>query len=231
MENAVYNLEQIKAAIRSINDERSALIYNAAVNNPFQVQSYTLDLTTARDVSNPFIINFPFKCIAFKSATDLSTNVDVKFNSFDSGLSSVNFKDNDNLSSDVMFDSAYITHSAQSGKSIVVYIFVSSKFTSGSFLNSGTVTVSNPTTLVGPTRVVLSAATATIIAPATTARRQATIQNKTGASLYVGDSTVTNSGATEGIEMVNGAVMYYANTAALYGYSVAGGNVNRLEET
>lgn len=213
--------EELLQLIETKNKDIASQIYNTAINNPFELQLFTIDLSVARTLANPFEIPFAFKSIAFKDGTTVNSNCSVQFNSKDSGLSSLNFKSNDNLSSDFMFDSAYITNTAQPGQSIVCYVFVKSTFRSGSYINSGTVQIA-PAAAFNITNPVLAAASATSIIAQNTSRQKFTVQNKTGASVWLGGSTVTNTGATTGLELINGNSVEILSTAQWYAYSVAG---------
>ena len=127
---------------------------------------------------------------------------------------------------------AYLDWSAQAGKTMTIVFFLESEYRSGSQISvtGGGVSLVDGSTITGPTRVTLSAATAGIIAPADSLRKVATLYNDSGADIFIGDSTVTNAGATKGIPFPNGTILYWKNTGNLYGYSVAGGNVIRNEE-
>jgi len=56
--------------------------------------------------------------------------------------------------------------------------------------------------------------TASAIVAASVARKCATIQNLGSVDLYVGDSTIS---ATKGTKLIPGAILFWKNTAALYG--------------
>lgn len=226
------DLKQLDQISRQNNSERAAQIREADIKNPFEIQKYVFDLTTAKDEFSPFNIGFPFKSISFEDGSDNGTYVEVKFNSNDSGGTKKKFQTNSGLSTDRMFSECFISWPAQSGKSITCYVYLTSKYVSGSLINSGTVTTSNPSVLAGPTRVVLSAVTATIIVPADTTNRNAIVQNKTGADLYVGGSTIgAVGGVSEGLLVPVNGLYYHQNTAALYGWSVAGGNISYVRES
>ena len=210
----------------------NARIADQISNQDFKVQRIDIDLSTARTRGAPFRIGFPFKSIFVQSATDVYAEVSMVLGSIDSFQSAFTIKMNSSLKVDYPVPQAFLYWEAQSGKTMTIIAFVDAEFSSGSQISvtGGGVSIIEGSSITGPTQVVLSAATAAAIAPADTLRKVATLQNKTGADLYIGGSTVTNSGATEGIKIEPDAIFYWRNTAALYGYSVAGGNVHRLEE-
>lgn len=225
--------EELLQLIETKNKEIAAQIYNTAINNPFELQVFPIDLSVVRTLANPFVIPFAFKSIAFKNGTTAQSNCNVQFNSQDSGLSSLNFTSNDNLSSDFMFDSGYITNTAQPGQSIVCYVFTKSSFRSGSYINSGTVQIA-PAAAFAITNPVLVAASATSIIAQNTSRQKITVQNNSGASVWLGGSSVTNSGANRGLEVINGNSVEINSTARWYAYSVAGaaaGGITIVEES
>lgn len=224
-------------------EEAAAIVKNATLiaraniadkisQRPFSVQVQTLTLTTAVLETNPYKISTSFKSLYIQDATDVYVSINVRFNSRDTVQGSFSMKKNDAITLDEPTNEAYLHWSAQSGKTITLVIFTDAAFQSGSQISvtGGGVSIVDGSTITGPTRVVLGAATAGIIAPANTLRKKCTLQNKTGASLYIGDSTVTGSGATEGIEIVDKGIIYWQNTGALYGFSTAGGNVHYVEE-
>ena len=104
---------------------------------------------------------------------------------------------------------------------------------SGSLLNSGTVTTSNPSVYT-VTNPALTGATQDLICAANTARRKLTVQNKTGASVWIGGVAVTNAGATTGYELIDGAQYELNNSFACYAYAAAAhaaGLLTVVEET
>lgn len=227
------NQDYQKAVLSPENDLRQAQIANQIENLPFNVQTMVLDLSTAKLSTAPLRIGFPFQSIMVQDATDTSTNVQIKIGTRDEMQSAFTLKKGDSWSRKKPVPEAFIHWDAQASKSITLVFFVDSEFRSGSMIsvNSGGVSISEGSTVSGPTRVTLSAATAAAILPANSDRKVATLQNKTGAALYIaGDNTVTNSGATEGIELADDQIIEWKNTAALYGYSVAGGTVSYIEE-
>lgn len=210
-----------------------ARIFEGKTQKPFAVQAVTLDLSTARLETNPYRVNFPFRSVYVQDTTDRSTEISVKLISDDSIQSAFKLRQNDALSNSYPFPGAVFYWDAQASKSITLVFFIDAEFRSGKIItqSTGGVTLSDGSTFGPPTRVTLSAATAAVILPANPDRITATVQNNTGADLFIaGDNTVTNSGATRGISVSNGEKIVVRNTAALYGYSVAGGDVNYVEE-
>lgn len=81
-------------------------------------------------------------------------------------------------------------------------------------------------TLTAHDDVTLIAVTAGEILATNTDRREALIYNATGADLRIGGSNVT---ASKGINIPAGGSTVLTTTAAIFGYSVAGGNVSASE--
>jgi hypothetical protein len=208
-----------------------AKIYQGNTQRPFSVQKITLNLSNSRLETDPFKIGFPFKSLYVQTATDVYVSLNVKLLTRDTTQSSFPIRLNDTFTNEDEIAEAYLDWSAQPGKSITLIFFLESEFKSGSQISvtGGGVSIVDGSSIALGT-ITLSAATAAAIAPADPLRKKATIQNKTGADLYVGASTVTNAGATEGILIPNNGIVYWNNTSALYGYSVSGGKVQRIEE-
>lgn len=130
-------------------------------------------------------------------------------------------------------NACYIHWAAQSGKTITLQFFLNSDFRSGSQIsqNSGGVSIVEGTSSSFASTTLSAATAAALGLGALSTRNVATYYNDTGAVLFVGsDATVTNAGATKGIPVQPGDSIVWKNTAALYGYSVAGGVVEYLEE-
>lgn len=213
-----------------------AKLYQESTQIPFSVQQMVFALDTAQLSSQPFAINFPFRSVVVRAATDVLTNIDLRLFSMDAMQSSINLKQNDALKFPYVVSKGFLSWSAQSGKSMTLLFLVDGELNLGSFnVNvSGGVTQQDGTVISAIQSVSLSAATATIIAPALASRKTCTIQNNAAGVLYYGgDNTVTDAStaATQGISIPPGGQFVYRNTGALYGYITAGGVVNRVEES
>lgn len=211
---------------------RQAELFDQIARQPFQVQKIDLDLAAARSETDPFKIGFAWKSVFVQAATDVFANVSMRIGTRDSIQSPFSLKQNDSLVIDRRTPEAYLHWDAQAGKTMSLLFFTDAEFRSGSQISvtGGGVSINEGSTVTGPTQVVLTAAVAAAIAPADSTRKTATIENKTGGPIYIGDVTVTDSGATEGILIPAGSKIVWRNTGALYGYSAAGGNVHRIEE-
>lgn len=217
--------------LRQYNQFQKDAIEEARQTGAFKVQTYLIDLSTAKTEQDPFIIGYPFKTIAFENATADSVAVSCKFNSNDQGVSAQVFKDNAVVQTNKMFSGAYLFWSAQSGQSIRVTVYVDSEYSTGSLKNSGTIAVSGitaPVVIDDPntltiTNPAISAATATKIVTGSTANRRVYIENNDTEDVYVGaDNTVTNSGATKGFTIPMGMVYEDEFKGDLWLYSVGG---------
>lgn len=231
-EKEIMSPEEAALIVKNATLISRASIADQIAQRPFSVQVQTLTLTTAVLETNPYEIKSSFRSLYIQDATDVLVSINVKLGSRDSVQAAFSMKKNDAISSSVPITGAFLHWSAQSGKTITLVVFTDAEFKSGSQISvtGGGVSIVDGSTITGPTRVTLAATTAAVIAPAYALRKKCTLQNKTGASLYIGDSTVTSSGATEGIEIPDKGLIYWQNTGALYGYSVAGGNVHYVEE-
>lgn len=217
--------------LNQYNQFQKDAIQESRQSGGFKVQSFLIDLTTAKTEQDPFVIGFPFKTIAFENATADSVSVNCKFNSNDQGVSSQVYKDNAVVQTNKMFSGAYLYWSAQPGQSIRVTVYLDSEYTTGSLKNSGTIAVSgitNPVIADDPntltiTNPVIGAATATKVVTGSTANRKIYIENNDTEDIYLGaDNTVTNSGATKGITIPMGMTYQDEFKGDLWLYSVGG---------
>ena len=231
MAEAIMTAELAKAILNEMNIQKKAEIFQGSTASLFEIQTMTLDLSTATPVTAPLRIGFPFKSLFVRSATDNTTSITLRPLTADSYQSGVDLKLNDSLDFDQQQASGFLTWTAQSGKSVTLVFFVNASFKSGSQVSqtAGGVAIVDGSSFTR-TITTLAAATATSILAQDTTRKMCSIQNNTGAPLYVGDSAITNSGSTIGYEIAAGATFQWRNTAQLYAYSVAGGPILLLSE-
>jgi len=212
---------------------RALQIQDAVLNRPKGIERIHLDLSTAATWSNPLQFDQAFRSLFVESLSDPNAYCYFKPNSQDVGQQHVRLGIKDGyVTDDELTGRAFFSWPAQPGKWMEIVVFYNARFQSGSYtqIQAGGVNISEGTS-AALASVTLPATAATIIAPASASRVVATIQNKTGGDIFVGDSTVTDAGATEGILIADGEKFQWKNAAALYAYSVSGGKVNRLEET
>ena len=219
----------------AVAQQRAAEIRRNSDGNNVRILRMTLDLTTARTAQNPYPIGFAFSSVRVETATDSSTFVNISFGS-PSVIQTDNYCKliiNDAINLDDTINSANLVWTAQSGKSITLIFFLDTHFQSGSQLSltAGGISVSEGSAF--STAVVsLTAATATQIFASNTSRKVSQFYNDSGASIWVGGSSVSSSGSNKGFEILPGEKFFWRNTAALYGYSVAGyATLATLEET
>ena len=195
-------------------------------------QRLTFDLTTARTEADAYPVPFGFKCVYVELATDTSTTINLKPNTKISNVGYMSLGRKDVLDFESRLNGAFLYWSAQSAKSITLVFMFDASFKSGSQIsqNSGGVSINEGSSFDAQTRVTLAATTAAAIFPANTDRKVGVGENNSGADIYVGSATVTNSGATRGILLPHGGQIIWKNTAALYGYSVAGGDFHYIDE-
>jgi len=226
------NKDQKRALIQAFRDDLSAEIFESDVISPFRVQVYTLDLSTAQSQDVPFQIGFPFKSVAVKNATGGTCSLYMKFDDNQSGVSWTPLNNNDVFRTNRMFSSGYLYWPAQSGVSVTLIVFTDIEYTSGALINSGTISVATPSTKT-MVRTSVVATTATSILAVNTNRKRSKIQNLTSDIMAVGhnSSVTTVSGANLGIIVQPDETYTHDNTAALYVYCNAAGDVVTEEET
>ena len=226
------NKDVAAAILQDAVDKLRAGIYVGNTQKPFKVQKVVVPLDTAKLETAPLKFNFPFRTLYIQEATDSSTVIKFKPGAQDSYQSDFNMRSNDSWSDNDPTTEAIFFWDAQPGKSITLVFFVDSEFRSGRQVSvqSGGVIVSEGVVVEATTRVVLSPATATIIAPANPDRVMCLIENATGSDLFIsGANTLTDSGSNRGIKIASGDYYTHKNTAVLYGYSTLGGNVHYME--
>lgn len=223
-------------------DQQSFLakLLRSVVGTDKDIYSITQDLTTAVDEKAAIEINFPFKGFfiakIYTTATgaiDTTSVVNIKLEKKVVGSDSLECNHNFSYDSDAVYSRAFLWFAASAGKTVKI------QFYKYGYVRSGTLYGASNTTAVLPSAFplsnpVLAATTALSLAAANSLRKRLTIQNNDAASVWIGPSTVTNAGATRGIEILSGGYMEILNTAQIYGYSVLGfaaGGLTVVEET
>jgi len=225
--------EEAAMIVQQANLISRAFVADVIAQRPFSVQIETIDLATAQLETNPKHMRGQFRSVYIQDATDPTAYVNVKIGSRDSVQSAFKMKYNDAFAMNQPQNDLFLHWPAQAGKTLTVVKFTDVEFVSGSQISvsGGGVSINTGTGVTGPTQVVIPAVTATILLPVNTSRKQATLQNKTGASLYIGGATIAAvGGVNEGLEILPGDFFVWTNTGALYGWSVAGGNISYIEE-
>lgn len=231
MEKIILDDQIVRRVLADALLKQDAEVFRGSTEQPFEVQVINLDLTTARTPENPYPIRFPFKSVFVRTATDSTVSVDLRVQTQDSYQGKASLKLNDSLIFGQQQASAFLSWEAQSGKTVSLIFFVSAEFRSGSQVSqtAGGIAIIDGSSFTQSV-VALTAATATQIVAQDTTRKQLTIVNETGSDVWLGASTVVNTGASRGLKLVTGGVYIWRNTAALYGYSVGGGDVQLTSE-
>lgn len=221
----IMDKKRAEMALYAKNELQDAELFSKQ-ENPFTVQTITIPLDTARDVGNPLTLNIPHRSIYVQDATDVNVTVSVQMQSRDSINSTFAIRKNDAWTNDSIIPQINLSWSAQAGKTITLVFFYNTEFRSGSQISvtGGGVLVSEGSSFVDA-RQTLAPTTAAVVFSSDSTRALGVIQNTSGASIWVGASTVTNSGSTVGLEVPANGVFEWRNTGALYAYSVAGGNI------
>jgi hypothetical protein len=225
----------VNAVLNQADLIKRARVFEGSTQKPFLVQSLTLTLTTAKDVLNPLRIGFSFRSLFVQSATDTTTNVNIQIGGPEPINSVFNVKKNDVWSSEYPINECNISWDAQSGKTITLVFFVDAEFKSGSLINqiSGGVSVSNGTAFATALVAGVATAVSTLFASAST-RLNGLVQNRTGGSIYIGGTSSVNNtagNANRGFELQDGQDFTYKNTAALYAYCDATGDIICVTES
>jgi hypothetical protein len=194
------------------------------INRKNSVRRVTFNLSTARDESNAFEIPGAFKSFYVEDATDVLANVKIKPNSNEAHQSYFKVKQNDSWAVEFPVAGCFVFWEAQADKELTIVFFTDAQFSSGSQVSvtGGGVSIVEGSTL--STSVVdLNAASVTTVLAADSTRKVCSIQNNSGADVWFGGSSVSNTGANLGLKVSAGSVFEWRNTGALYAYSVAGG--------
>lgn len=225
--------ETAQMIIDQLAKNAQAKIFEGNTQHPFEVQVLTLNLTTARLETDPFRVNFPWRTVFVKKATDSSVEIQLKPQTDDSYQSSVPLNRNDIFSNEYPFASASLYWSAQPGKSITLIFFVNAEFRSGSLISvtSGGLVATNGDSFT-TANLSFVAATPLKIFNQDFDRKNGVFQNNSGAVIYLGTSSVSSviSNANIGLAIQDGQSFEWKNTAELWGISALGGYGMKMEE-
>lgn len=229
MENNVFEAQ--KSLVERKNEDVQASIAVNLAERPQNVFRIVLDLSKERSEFDPFIVNKYFKSVFMERATNPTARVFIKPTTSSSEQDAFGLGYKDSWSVSTVVPKGFIHWEQQQGTATLVF-FSDAEFKSGSqiSLTSGGVSVSDGTSLSQLLPVTLVATTTTEILPQNFSRKVGTVINRTGADLWVGDSTVTNTGNTEGLCLRAGEALNWKNSAALFAYSIPGGKVVRMEQ-
>lgn len=218
----IMDKKRAEMALYAKNELQDAELFSKQ-ENPFTVQTITIPLDKAREVGNPLTLNIPHRSIYVQDATDVNVTVSVQMQSRDSINSTFTIRKNDAWTNDSIIPQINLSWSAQAGKTITLVFFYNTEFRSGSQISvtGGGVLVSEGSSFSDANQTMV-AATIKRIFPADSTRALGIVINNTGATIWVGGSTVSN---TLGYPVAPNGVFEWRNTAALDGYSVAGGSI------
>ena len=205
----------------NIQNQASIIGDGAEQNSPLIVQVIALD--TARDITNPLILDFPFQSVTVQTATDQNTNVLISFNTrtTEGTANGLTLKNNSVCNFPYSVARAYLWWAAQAGKTVTLAFLRTGNFTTGNNITSisGGVVVQEGGTITTRTLASLPAisSTAGILCPADATRICEYITNQDGFNYYLGDASVTKPGGLNpGITMTPGSIYILRNTGALY---------------
>lgn len=225
--------QDYRSVLTGDDERRLASLRRSEAERPFNLQLIPLDLSTANR-GNPFRVGAPFRSIALVTASDPSVAINLAIHTKDESSlnNAVPLRLRDSISFPNDIKDAFLFWDAQAGKTASILLCLDGEFKSGTQIsqNAGGISI-NTGSAFSVSQKTLLAATAGAIFATNANRKAGTFVNDSGASVWIGGATVTNAGATKGIEIPAGATLEWKNTAALYGYSVAGCTLAAMEET
>ncbi len=227
--------ELARFIIDQATEQDRAKLFQNSTQKPYHFSQLVQLLDTAQLSTDPLKIGFPFKAVTVLNTTDSITSINMRIGSNDDLAPLIALKQNNTLNFDEPVNEAYISWTAQAGKSITLLFAIdcvmnigvaTTAITGGIFQQDGTA-------VAAISQVTMVAATAIKVFATLSTRKCGTLVNNTGATIYVGgDNTVTAGiAATGGIPVPAGAVFNWRNTSALWAISTLGGVVNVLEES
>ena len=224
-------ISDLKGLIRDDEIKRTSEIRYGTDFRPFLLNVITIALDTARASSNPLRISAPFRSVFIRSATDTSTSIkllpnDNKISDTDNPLE---LYKNDSFDFEKIISGGYLYWSAQTGKSVTLWLSTQGVMKPGSQISqvaggvsivSGSAMSSNNLGAAGSSVRVSVTTTATQICPSDTSRKKLAVYFD--GPVWIGDASVNATvGSVRGIYFPGG-VFEWENTAALYAITAAG---------
>jgi hypothetical protein len=179
----------------------------------FSSASTVTNLATARDQNQAYAVPFKFKSIRVEKASGADVEVKLIVGKNLSGRDFILLRQNDTINFDYLTE-GWLYWDAQAGETMQILFGIDVEFRQGSLISESTggVVISEGTDVETAASATV-ATTAGVLLAADLTRKMSTIQNKSGASIWLGDSTVT---ALTGFELPANAVYEFKNTDALY---------------
>lgn len=192
-----------------------------------------LNLSAAKLENDPYRIGFPFRAIYFQKANSSNAMIRLSLTGYDSRHDLADLEIGDVFDIGEKIPQAFLSWDAQPGVTGHLLVFTNSSFRPGKTrsVNAGGISVNEGSIAELLAPVVGTAGNASELLPQDDNRKVGTLVNDSGNDIYLGgDNTVTDAGATKGIIWPAGEKMNWNNTAALWGYFVASGNVIRMRQ-
>lgn len=202
---------------------KRAQLLQAGTTNPFGIQRISIDLSTIpaggfRQIASPFV------SVYVESATDQTVKISLQPDTIDQYQGTITLKQNDSVVFDQVISKAFLSWTAQAGKTVTLVFFVAARFQSGSqiSISGGGVSISEGTSFA-TSQVNLTGTTATSVLAQNVLRKVASVQNNTGADVYLGGLSVSNTGVNQGFKITNGGTFQWKNTAQLWAWTASTG--------
>ncbi len=171
------------------------------------------NLANALEQNQAIPVPFKFKSIRVEKASGADVEVKLIVGKNNTGRDYILLRQNDTINFDYLTE-GWLYWDAQAGETMDILFGIDVEFRQGSLISESTggVVISEGTD-VETVAAATVATTAGVLLAADTTRVMSTIQNKSGATIWLGDSTVTTS---TGFELVANGVYEYKNSDALY---------------
>lgn len=224
MDRGTQLVEQFREVLNQASELDRAAIYGSDAGITQEFRAVTIDLTTARLETDPYVVGFPFKSFFVTDGTDSNVSISMRLASQDTGNDLMTLKKGSTLKLPYPVRKAFIHWAAQSGKTITIWFFLRGEFNTNvlNLVNSGSVTIGDGDAVTVQTTATVS--TAASLFSQDTTRKKMMISNLSGVRIYLGGAaTVTDdSGALVGIPIEPGESYAWENTAQCYAVSQGG---------
>lgn len=216
--------------LRDESDKKNAAIADSSNHRKLKIRKETIFLDNGYGPdygSNAYLVNYPFKGVFVKSASDgfTTATLAVDDDSSASIQSGFDLGINDKFNIGRFASKGFIVAPPQPGKKMTIWFIVDGDFTSGSQLSltAGGVSVTTGTGMTPQPAVSVGASAVKLLSSDST-QKKATVTNLSGGTIYVSGTSavktaVGGAGTTIGIPIGVGQNMEWTNQGELWAIS------------
>lgn len=216
---SVLTKEDALLILQTFQDQSNAALVRSKSDTPFEVRSFTIDLTTAKARNQAMEINCPHKSFYVAAASDTAVKINMIPDTKDDYQDVIPLTLRDSGFYQFPKSKALFYWDAQPAKTVTILFFVSLEFRSGSNVTQVSSSVdANSVSNLTPVSVDTTAGGVLVVAQDLNTK-VINLYNDGPNTCFLGASGVT---AVNGFPLLSGQTVIIKNTAAIYGITSVG---------